>query len=492
MKKFTKIFVSILCVLALALPVFAMTACGDKHVDYAAELKLDLNSSSIKQQVTVRTTVDGDTTHFDPVKNPKYENCNHASDFSNDKAPTKGFAKARYLAINTPESTGKIEPYGKTASNFTKEKLKSAKDIIIESDNGEWNIDSTGTRYLLWVWYNTEENPEFRNLNLEILQAGLAYASNIPELRYADICQKALDQARAEKLYLYSGENDPDFDYSDVPYEVDLKELRFNPESYLGRKIAVEGLVVADYGSSCYIEKTYTYSATERDAFDSEQLKAYEELNGGPLQDGTAIRIGMPVLHFNNNPELKLLKTILVQGNYVRVAGVLTFYEEGGYYQITSLQEYNDFPMSEEERALNCEILKAPGMEGAFTEIDGAEFGSTEEKYGVVVSQDGEDVLVKKTYAATLEGSSVSVTGAKIVRMYTTSNGGSNDGAITLTCEVNGVQFTVRTGVFEKPGGGLYTESDYQGRTIDAKGIVGYYNGTYQINCYKVELMTIH
>ena len=36
-----------------------------------------------------------------------------------------GVLKARYIAINTPESTGSIEPWGKKAANFTKTKLQS-------------------------------------------------------------------------------------------------------------------------------------------------------------------------------------------------------------------------------------------------------------------------------------------------------------------------------------------------------------------------------
>ena len=100
------------------------------HVDYAADLKLNMNSDSLKQEVTVNIYIDGDTTHF--------------------KVPTsvmpEGILKARYIAVNTPESTGRIEPWGKAASNFTKEKLKAATSIIIESDNGTWNADSTGGR----------------------------------------------------------------------------------------------------------------------------------------------------------------------------------------------------------------------------------------------------------------------------------------------------------------------------------------------------------
>lgn len=150
--------------------------------DYVSELKFNMNSETKKQVVTVKTYVDGDTTHF------------HVPE---DVVPG-GVLKARYLAIDTPESTGKIEEYGKKASEFTRAKLSSAVSIIVESDSEKWNLDSTGSRYLVWVWYKDSEDGAYRNLNLEILQNGLAAASSTGNNRYGSICLSALAQARAE------------------------------------------------------------------------------------------------------------------------------------------------------------------------------------------------------------------------------------------------------------------------------------------------------
>ena len=86
--------------------------------------------------------------------------------------------KARYLAVNTPESTGKIEEWGKAASRFTREKLENAEEIWIESDDTAWNLDSTGARFLVWVWYRPQGEQDFRNLNIELLQEGLAIANS--------------------------------------------------------------------------------------------------------------------------------------------------------------------------------------------------------------------------------------------------------------------------------------------------------------------------
>ena len=112
-----------------------------QKIDYAGQLKLDLDSETKKYEVTVRQYVDGDTTHFDVPE-----------DISES-----GVLKARYLGVNTPESTGTIEKWGKQASNFTKEKLSSATSIYVESDDGNWNFDNTSShRCLCWIWYKPQ------------------------------------------------------------------------------------------------------------------------------------------------------------------------------------------------------------------------------------------------------------------------------------------------------------------------------------------------
>ena len=84
--------------LALLMAFSCFVACGNtKHVDYVAETKLDMTSDTLKLEATVKSFIDGDTTHF------YVEECEEFPD---------GIVKARYLAINTPESTGKLEVWG--------------------------------------------------------------------------------------------------------------------------------------------------------------------------------------------------------------------------------------------------------------------------------------------------------------------------------------------------------------------------------------------
>ena len=158
-----RILCSLIAVIMLAVCLAGCSGNSEepKNKDFASSVKLDESSNTKKVTVTVKNFVDGDTTHF------------NVPDSLGMPANT---LKARYLAVNTPESTGKIEEYGKKASEFTKSKLSSAVSIVVESDDDSWNLDSTGSRYMVWIWYKTAEDTEYRNLNIEILQNGLAIA----------------------------------------------------------------------------------------------------------------------------------------------------------------------------------------------------------------------------------------------------------------------------------------------------------------------------
>ena len=139
-------------------------------IDYAGKEVLDMSTDTAKQEVTVKTYVDGDTVHF----------------YVPHSVMPSGVLKGRFLAINTPESTGKIEEYGKAASRFTREKLENAAAVLIESEDGSWNPDSTSERFLVWVWYKPQDSDTWRNLNVELLQEGLARANSSANNRYAD------------------------------------------------------------------------------------------------------------------------------------------------------------------------------------------------------------------------------------------------------------------------------------------------------------------
>lgn len=406
-------------------------------VDLASELKLDINSETLKQEVTVKAFIDGDTTHF----------------FVPGNVVESGVLKARYLAINTPESTGKIEEYGKKASNFTKEKLSKATSIIIESDDANWNVDSTGSRYLVWVWYRTDETSDYRNLNLEILQNGLAIASSSANNRYGDTCVKAIANAKAAKLNIYSGQKDPDFYYGEA-IELTLKELRTNIEAYSGAKVAFEGVTTRNGSNSVYVEE-----------YDSETDRYY----------GIMVYYGFSLAGEGLD--------ILSVGNRVRVVGSLQYYENGGTYQISGLTYRQMKPKDPN----NIQKL-GDGYKPAYTEFDPYEFA-----YGAVSYETEEGDIKFFKVAELAMDTSVSMKNLDVLSIYTTSNEESSSfGAMTLTCDADDAEIVVRTDVLYDSDGNLITESAYRGKNINVRGIVDFYDGNYQIKVLSAEDITIN
>lgn len=409
---------------------------GGETVDYAGQLKLNMSSSTLKQDVTVKTYVDGDTVHFN---------------VPSDVMPG-GVLKARFLAINTPESTGKIEEYGKAASNYTKEKLMAATSIIIESDTDTWNADSTGGRYLVWVWYKTAEMDDYRNLNIEILQNGLAIASNSGGNIYGDIALAAIAQAKAQKLNVHSGEKDPDFFYGEA-VELDLKELRSNVADYNGMKVAFTGIVTVNSNNSVYVE-----------VYDAETDMYY----------GMSVYYGYGL----TGEGLKILDV----GNEVRIVGTVQYYETGGTWQVSGLT----YRAMKPNDPGNIQKL-SEGHEPAYVLTDPTRFAS-----GTV------DVVVDETittlpYAQLAMSTSVRMEGLYVKDIYTTDNEeSSSNGAMTLTCEVDGVTISIRTVVLLDESGNVITADAYLGKTIDVRGIVDYFDGDYQIKVFSRNDIIVH
>ena len=399
--------------------------------DYVPELELNRNSSTAKVEATVKLFVDGDTVHFH-VDDPAF--------------PT-GLLKARFLAINTPESTGKIEEYGKAASRFTKETLSKATSIILESDDSQWNPDTTGDRYLVWVWYRTSEDQPYRNLNLEILQNGLCIANSTANNQYGSICSAALAQARAHKLAVHSGEPDPDFYYGDA-VELTLRELRTHVESYNGVKVAFSGIIAMNDGGSVYVE-------------------SYDEETG--------LYYGMSVYYGYGLPGAGL--DILSVGNEARIVGTVQYYEAGGTWQVSGLSYRQMVPNDPS----NIQLLSS-GHEPAYplTEPSLFALGTVELESGTF------------PYAQLAMSTSISMENLEVVDAYTTEDPeSSSQGAMTLTCVSEDTNVYVRTAVLRNEAGEIITADAYLGKTIHVKGVVDYFDGTYQIKVFSANGITV-
>ena len=404
-------------------------------IDYAASVTLNPDNGCKQEEVTVKQYIDGDTVHFNSTQIPG------------------GVLKARFLAVNTPESTGKIEEFGKTAAAFTKEKLSSATSIIVESDTANWDADSTGGRYLVWIWYKPQGATEYRNLNIEILQEGLAIASSSANNRYGTVCQAAIDQAKTLKLSVHSGKKDPNFFYG-AATEIDLKELRTNVANYNGAKVAVTGVITMHYNNGFYLE-----------AQDPE----------------TGLYYGMYAYYGFNFNGMHLVKV----GSEVRIAGNVS--EFSGSWQISGMT-YSDFlPEPDDVKLISS------GNEPAFTLTDPNTFANGKVMVESIDPETEEVTSKEYRYAELALGTSVEMKNLYVKSVYTTQSDNDNsNGAMTLTCVADGVEIDVRTIVLTDDNGNIITADAYRGKTIDVKGIVDFYSNDYQIKVMDDTYITVH
>ena len=190
-------------------------------------------------EVTVLQYVDGDTTIVRTTKGHKLT--------------------IRYNGIDTPESTYKVEAWGFAAAEFTETKLRNAKTIVLTTENGlpgKDNADTTGNRYLAWVW------ADGRLVNLEIVENALANAK-ATTTQYAEYFLNAVAPVSAARVRIY-GEKDPKFDYSTTYEEMSLKELRetygtadaINQELDKGKKVKISGTITRKNGTaSAYLQQ---------------------------------------------------------------------------------------------------------------------------------------------------------------------------------------------------------------------------------------------
>lgn len=441
-----------------------------EFIDYASQVKFNPASGRKWAKVTVKTYVDGDTTHF----------------YVDQSIIPEGYVKARYLAINTPESTGVIEPWGKKASNYTKGQLMQATDIIIESDTASWDLDSTGGRYLLWIWYKTADDADYRNLNLEILQQGLAYGSGVSSCVYGEYALNALNQAKAMKLHVFDrSAKDPDYYYGGA-IEVSIKELKANthwdPEADSGKGDGSKGRYVNPYE-----DLLVKFNAVvAKQVGPTIYVEEYDAAND--------MYFGMQIFAGYNFPMMDIFEV----GNEVTIVGTLNYYTTGATYQICNLKYKTINPNWEG----GCRVIGTDGS-ASYREIDVDQLLNGTivlETIKEVENENGETVetLVKESfsYGELAHYSTAIIKNLTVQSVWTTDSDTDSDGALTITCkDENGLTIKIRTAsLLTKIVDGKQVDvvaSDFPaGTVISVRGVIDSFNGVYQLKVFAIEDIT--
>lgn len=380
----------------------------DTFVDYVAatELTADYEGKSFFDdgiaEVTLVSAIDGDTAHF-------YE------------VGKTSLIKIRFLGIDTPESTGKIEEWGKAASNFTATALSSATTIVIQAETSTPEVDSTGSRYLAWVWYDG------KLLNLELVQEGYTLASSASNTLYGDTLFDADLQAQQIGNYIWSDELDPDYYYGEAVI-VSLEELKTNIDDYYGKKVCFEGTVTRKVGTNAYLE----YETEAGEHYGIYVYTMYSSTIGAAFTSGNEMRVIGTVSYYSPVDE--------------------TDGEEYGTYQIVDVS-YNQFFPSEDDVV----ILST---------------GNTVE--ATVISVTDLDKTVNPYLAHTF----VSLKNITVTGGYDESD---SDAITMYAQDSDGNKFTLRvdSGTYISS---VTSYEDLVGKTFDVSGLVTVYLGDYQVS----------
>ena len=568
----------------------SLTSCGSgdkpfqekdypEAVDYVSSFKFNKSSGRKYVKVTTKLLIDGDTTHF------------YIADEDRSQFPeghlirSDGILKLRYLGIDTPESTGQIQEWGKTASNFNKSKLSNATEIYVESNDGNWNLDSTGSRYLGYVWYKTAQDSELKCLNLEILQEGLSYVKSVGDLCYKDVFQKTYSQSLELELPVFSkaasswrfddnsdslidssgwilgstkgrsnfisfkqdslGTNNNihlyDKTYTLIDSAQDILDILAREETttkkieyYLGTEVngkinyftgeIVDGVAYtstskedatkvyvekdaskpgyynmyvvgedgvndyitintsnnvaymnrdANFYYGAYIETTIKGLRTFKEDYVGKLVRfegVVSKDNGDTIyvqdtDEASGLTYGLQVYLGNNFTGKSLMKV----GNKVSICGTFTYYEGGGTYQVSGLTYLKMKPNYEK----NLKLIEE-GVEVKVKDISSSDLNKT--------TVEESDLYEGISYTETLNNTLVRVSNVVVEKIYTTSNGGQSDGAMTLTCKDSaGNEIKIRTEVLTNDEGKLVVADDLLEKTITVTGIIDYYNDSYQV-----------
>ena len=184
--------------------------------------------------VTVAALADGDTTTF------------------NLKS---GTMTTRYLAIDTPETSNGIQPWGPAAKKFVNDLLTNAREIVLEKepaltgapgeDNG--TLDKYG-RLLAHVWVDGEL------VQWKVVEESLGKVAYLYyDYKYNDVLMalEAYEMFANPRRVNNSLDKDPDYDYTDRLYEVPLEELG---KGYDGKRVKVTGIVSGRLDKNGYMQ----------------------------------------------------------------------------------------------------------------------------------------------------------------------------------------------------------------------------------------------
>lgn len=269
-------------------------------LDYSKPNFISATSGVAITSATPVTYTDGDTVSFDVAEDTEFP------------------IRVRFLGVNTPESTGAIQPWGIKASHFTKSKLRAASEVVLVNDITQYgkHDNTSSQRSLAFVWYRTSETEDFRCLNLELVEQGYStnqlaeYSSNLPT--YYDAFKQAGDNAKSAGLRV-NGQNDCDFDSSGEIVETTIANAKENFDTLgvqddtanSGKKLRITAQIIATSGYNFYCRDLFQ---AENDEIKS-SIYAFTQYKAIDLKIGDVVQFYCKITKYYGNYQLTDLET---------------------------------------------------------------------------------------------------------------------------------------------------------------------------------------
>lgn len=209
-------------------------------------------------------------------------------DTANFKTVNGHNIKCRYHAINTPESTANVDPWGVRASHFAKEVLLNAVDWCLVNDIDAYGKrDNTSSqRNIAYVWYKTKEG-DWRLYNLEAVEQGYSKRTVFEDskLGYLEAFKRADDRGKECGYRVYGKNNDCTYDYDQTVKEVTLYQVRNRYDSLgitdesSGKILHITALVVGLMGDNLVV-RDITRDLEQEDTDPLTTMYAYSGFDG--------------------------------------------------------------------------------------------------------------------------------------------------------------------------------------------------------------------
>ena len=264
----------------------------------------------------------------------------------------------RFLAIDTPEISGQLEPWAMTAKAYTCEALEQADQIVLQFEP-ESDVFDAYNRLLAWIWVDGEL------LQYNLVKESLAYVKYLyGDYAYNPMMIALEAQVQRERKRIW-GEEDPTFNAVTNELVLTIPELR-TLASY-GDKVTIEGIVTGIVANNFFLydkgAAIYVYVRNN----------PYRAILAGGV--GARVRLTGDYILFNGLDEISNV------ANY----GTITLLESG-----LTLPESTELLLSEWGEAYESMLVHSRNL----TILRVVE-NTNDSGYDVYVSQDGVEQMLR-------------------------------------------------------------------------------------------------